>query len=87
MSYVPERLLPTITTSPVFSSTTVNIWTTHASAAGSWTYPIPITWPDPSSSYLIKIQVRGEDNALSASGVRTRKYFRADLDRHRHRLL
>ena len=55
--------------SPVFSSTTVNIWTTHASAAGSWTYPIPITWPDPSSSYLIKIQVRGEDNAPLASGV------------------
>ena len=46
-----------------------SVWTTHASAAGSWVYPLAINWPAAGTSYLIKMQVRGEDNALSSSGA------------------
>ena len=51
-----------------FTSTPPAVWPGNLITAGSWTYPLSISWPAASTSYLMKIQVRGEDNALSGSG-------------------
>ena len=54
-----------------FSSFTVNAntaWLQRPSAAGTWTYPFDINWPS-DASHAMKLEVRGEDNALSEAGA------------------
>ena len=55
-----------------FSSTTVNAttaWQSRNNGNGAWTYPFSIVWPAAGTSHLMKLEVRGEDNALSESGA------------------
>ena len=73
--------------SPVFSSTTVVIWTTATPA------PRPLDLSHPHHLARPKLKLLDQDTSprrrqcTLGLGRRTRKYFRADLDRHRYRLL
>ena len=54
------------------SSWTLNVaataWVARANGSGAWSYPFNINWPA-SPSFLMKLEVRGEDNALSQAGI------------------
>src|SRR5690349_12042241 len=44
-------------------------WTTRNSGSGAWSSPSGINWPAAGTSYLMKLEVRGEDKALASNGA------------------
>ena len=51
-----------------FPITASTAWQQRSSAGGTWTYPFDINWPS-DMSHAMKLEVRGEDNALTESGA------------------